>query len=157
MCNVPSTYLPSYITLSSGSSVFGLITVKGGWGKQDWVAAAAAVVSVMSDSVRPQRQQPTRLPCPWDSRGKNTGVGCHFLLECMKVKSENEVAQLCPTRSDPMDCSPPGSSIHGMFQSRALGVPLSINCPTHLFMFSHSLCGCKHDKDVGSQSSRLLI
>ena len=87
----------------------------------------------------------------------NTGVGCHFLLECMKVKSENEVAQLCPTRSDPMDCSPPGSSIHGMFQARALGVPLSINCPTHLFMFSHSLCGCKHDKDVGSQSSRLLI
>ena len=60
-------------------------------------AAAAAVISVMSDSVRPHRQQPTRLPCPWDSPGKNTGVGCHFLLQCMKVKSESEVAQLCLT------------------------------------------------------------
>ena len=56
----------------------------------------------MSDSVRPQRQQPTRLPCPWDSPAKNTGVGCHFLLQCMKVKSESEVAQLCPTLIDPM-------------------------------------------------------
>ena len=58
----------------------------------------------------------TRLPCPWDSPGKNTGVGCHFLLQCMKVKSESEVAQSCPTLSDPMDCSLPGSSIHGIFQ-----------------------------------------
>ena len=66
----------------------------------------------MSDSVRPHRRQPTRLPHPWDSPGKNTGVGCHFLLQCMKVKSESEVAQLCPTLSDPMDCSLPGSSIH---------------------------------------------
>ena len=74
----------------------------------------------MSDSVRPHRQQPTRLPCPWDSPGKNTGVGCHFLLQCMKVKSETEVAQSCPTLSDPMDCSPPGSSIHGIFQARVL-------------------------------------
>ena len=62
----------------------------------------------MSDSVRPHRRQPTRLPHPWDSPGKNTGVGCHFLLQCMKVKSENEVAQSCPTLSDPMDYSPPG-------------------------------------------------
>ena len=62
----------------------------------------------------PERQ-PTRLPCPWDSPGKNTGVGCHFLLQCMKVKSESEVAQLCPTFSDPMDCSLPGSSVHGIF------------------------------------------
>ena len=68
----------------------------------------------MSDSVRPQRRQPTRLPSPWDSPGKNTGVGCHFLLQCMKVKSESEVAQSCPTPSDPMDCSLPGSSIHGI-------------------------------------------
>ena len=60
------------------------------------------------------------LPRPWDSPGKNTGVGCHFLLQCMKVKSESEVAQLCPTLSDPMDCSPPGSSIHGIFQARVL-------------------------------------
>ena len=64
--------------------------------------------------------QPTRLPCPWDSPGKNTGVGCHFLLQCMKVKSESEVAQLCPVLSDPMDCSPPGSSVHGILQARVL-------------------------------------
>ena len=74
----------------------------------------------MSNSVRPQRRQPTRLPCPWDSPGKNTGVGCHFLLQCMKAKSESEVAQSCPTLSDPMDCSPPGSSVHGIFQARVL-------------------------------------
>ena len=59
-------------------------------------------------------------PCPWDSPGKNTGVGCHFLLQCMKVKSESEVAQSCPTLSDPMDCSLPGSSVHGIFQARVL-------------------------------------
>ena len=74
----------------------------------------------MSDSVRPHRWQPTRLPCPWDSPRKNTGVGCHFLLQCMKVKSESEVAQWYPTLSDPMDCSPPGSSTHGIFQARVL-------------------------------------
>ena len=74
----------------------------------------------MSDSVLPQRRQPTRLRRPWDSPGKNTGVGCHFLLQCMKVKSESEVAQSCPTLSDPMDCSPPGSSVHGIFQARVL-------------------------------------
>ena len=133
----------------------------------------------MSDSVRPHRRQPTRLPRPWDSPGKNTGVGCHFLLQCMKVKSKSEVAQSCPTfttpwtaahqappsmgfsrqeywngvplpsnphhihtiglgskmdemkserevtqscptLSDPMDYSLPGSSIHGIFQARVL-------------------------------------
>ena len=74
----------------------------------------------MSDSVRPNRRQPTRLPCPWDSPGKNTGVGCHFLLQCMKVKSESEVAQSCLTSSDPMDCSLPGPSVHGIFQARVL-------------------------------------
>ena len=74
----------------------------------------------MSDSVQPHRQQPTRLPHPWDSSGKNTGVGCHFLLQCMKVKSQSEVAQLCPTLSDPMDCSLTGSSVHGIFQARVL-------------------------------------
>ena len=78
------------------------------------------ITSVVSDSVQPQRRQPTRLPCPWDSPDKNTGVGCHFLLQCMKVKSESEVAQSCPTPSDPMDCSRPGSSIHGIFQARVL-------------------------------------
>ena len=70
--------------------------------------------------MRPQRRQPTRLPHPWDSLGKNTGMGCHFLLQCMKVKSESEVAQSCPTLSNPMDCSPPGSSVHGIFQARVL-------------------------------------
>ena len=63
---------------------------------------------------------PTRLPCPWDSSGKNTGVGCQFLLQCMKVKSESEVAQWCLTLHDPMDCSIPGSSIHEIFQARVL-------------------------------------
>ena len=66
------------------------------------------------------RRQPTRLPRPWDSPGKNTGVGCHFLLQCMKGKSESEVAQSCPTPGDPMDCSPSGSSVHGIFQARVL-------------------------------------
>ena len=76
--------------------------------------------SVVSKSVQPHRRQPTRLPRPWDSPGKNTGVGCHFLLQCMKVKSVCEVAQSCPTLSDPMDCSLPGSSIRGIFQARVL-------------------------------------
>ena len=57
---------------------------------------------------------------PWDSPGKNTGVSCHFLLQCRKVKSESEVTQSCPTLSDPMGCSPPGSSVHGIFQARVL-------------------------------------
>ena len=74
----------------------------------------------MSDSVQPHRRQPNRLPHPWDSPGKNTGVSCHFLLQCMKVKSESEVAQSCLTLSDPMGCSLPGSSIHGIFQARVL-------------------------------------
>ena len=76
----------------------------------------------MSDSVRPHRRKPTRLPRPWDSPGKNTGVGCHFLLQCMKVKSESEVAQSCQTLSDPMDCSLLGSSVHGIFQARGIFV-----------------------------------
>ena len=59
-------------------------------------------------------------PCPRDSPGKNTGVGCHFLLQRMIVKSESEVAQSCPALGDPMDCSPPGSSVHGIFQARVL-------------------------------------
>jgi len=74
----------------------------------------------MSDSVRPHRQQPTRLPHPWDSPGKNTGVDCHFLLQCMKVKSESEVIHSYPTLRDPMDCSLPGSSVRGIFQARVL-------------------------------------
>ena len=78
------------------------------------------VTSVVSDSVQPHRQQPTRVPRPGDSPGKNTGVACHCLLQCVKVKSESEVAQSCLTLSDPMDCSPPGLSIHGIFQARVL-------------------------------------
>ena len=74
----------------------------------------------MSDSVGPHRRQPTRLPHPWDSPGKNTGVGCHFLLQCMKVKSESEVTQSYLILSNPMDCSPPGSPIHRIFQARVL-------------------------------------
>ena len=74
----------------------------------------------MSDSVQPHKQQPTGLPHPWDSPGKNTGVGCDFLLQCMKMKSECEIAQLCPTLSDPMDCNLPGSSGRGIFQARVL-------------------------------------
>ena len=96
------------------------------------------LLRVVSDSVRPHRRQPTRLPCPWDSPGKNTGVGCHFLLQCMKVKSESEVAQLCPTLSDPMDCSLPGSFIHGSFQARVLewvAIAFSITISWSLFRF----------------------
>ena len=74
----------------------------------------------MSDSVRPHRRQPTRLPHLRNSPGKNTGVGCHFLLQCMKVKSEREVAQSCPTPRDPIDCSLPGSSVHAICQARVL-------------------------------------
>ena len=83
----------------------------------------------MSDSVRPHRRQPTRLPRPWDSPGKNTGVGCHFLLQYMKEKSENEVAQSSRTLSDPMDCSLPGSSVHGIFQARVLEWVSLASCP----------------------------
>ena len=83
-------------------------------------AAAAEVTSLVSDSVRRHRQQPNRLLCPWDSPGKNTGMGCHFLLQCRKVKSESEVTQSCPTLRNPMNCSLPGSSVHGILQARVL-------------------------------------
>ena len=92
------------------------------------------VTLVVSDSVRPHRRQPTRLPLSWDSPGKNTGVGCHFLLQCMKVKSESKVNQSCPTLSEPMDCSLPGSSIHGIFQARVL--------EWVAVAFSDALCCC---------------
>ena len=76
--------------------------------------------SVMSNPQRPHGLQPSRLLRPWDFPGRSTGVGCHFLLQWMKVKSQSEVAQSCPTLSDPMDCSLPGSSVHGIFQARVL-------------------------------------
>ena len=80
----------------------------------------ATAAAANSDSVWPHRWQSTRFPHPWVSPGKNTGVGCHFLLGCMKVKSESEVGQSCPTLSDSLDCSLPGSSVHGVFQARQL-------------------------------------
>ena len=100
--------------------------------------------------MRPHRRQPTRLPCPWDSPGKNTGAGCHFLLQCMKVKSESEVAQSCPTVRDPMDCSLPGSSVHGIFQARVLewvAIAFSTDWTTHAFfpvISKRGLCGSLH-------------
>ena len=90
------------------------------WLKSTCCCCCCWVASVVSDSVRPHRRQPTRLPRPWDSPGKNTGVGCHFLLQWMKVKSESEVASHVCLLANPMDCSLPGSSIHGSFQARVL-------------------------------------
>ena len=83
-----------------------------------WAAAAKSLQSC--PTVWPHRQEPSRFPRPLDSPDKNTGVGCHFLLQCRKVKSENEVTQSCLTLRDPMDRSQPGSSIHGIFQARVL-------------------------------------
>ena len=104
----------------------------------------------------------TRLCHPWDSPGKNTGVGRHLLLQCMKVKSESEVAQLCPTLSDPMDCSPPGSSVHGTFQAKAVergaialppqphlnGNFLSKMCSSDLNVSDTSTLGSRHFLDL---------
>ena len=98
-------------------------------GQRSWVrkgvvhenaAAAAKSIQLCLTLCDPHRRQPSRLRLPWDSPDKNTGVGCHFLLQCMKVKGESEVTQSCPTLSDPMDCSLPGSSVHGIFQARVL-------------------------------------
>ena len=105
----------------------------------------------MSASVGPHRRQPTRLPRPWDSAGKNSGMGCHFLLQCMKVKSESEVTQSCLTLSDPMDCSPPGCSVHGIFQARVLDSILksrNITLPTKVrlvkvMVFPMVMYGCE--------------
>ena len=100
----------------------------------------------MSNSVRPHRRQPTRLPRPWDSPGKNTGVGCHFLVQGMKVKSESEVAQLCPTLSDLMDCSLPSSSVHGIFQAKVLewGAYSVTECKkrVYIYIYIYTLCMC---------------
>ena len=87
---------------------------------QSHKSCCCLVASVVSNSVQPHRRQPTRLPRPWDSPGKNNGVGCHFFLQCRKVKSESEDAQSYPTLRDPRDCSLPGSSVHGIFQARVL-------------------------------------
>ena len=111
-----------------GSSVHGIFQARVlEWGATAFsnlatATATAAAKSLQSCPTRCGRidGSPPRLPHPWDSPGKNTGVGCHFLLRCMKVKSESEVSQSCLTLSDPIDCSPPGSSIHGIFQARVL-------------------------------------
>ena len=107
-----------------------------------YICCCCCVTSVVSDSVWPHRRQPIRLPRPWDSPGKNTGVGCHCLLQCMKVKSESEVTQPCLTLSDPMDCSLPGSSVHGTFQARVLEwgaiafyICIHTHTHTHTFFF----------------------
>ena len=98
---------------------------KVGWGGMNWetgidVSCAAAAKSLQScPTLCDPRDGSHQAPLPWDSPGKNTGVGCHFPPQCMKGKSESEVAQSCPTLSDPMDCSPPGSPVSGIFQARA--------------------------------------
>ena len=106
--------------------------------------AAAAAKSLQScPTLRLHRQQPTRLPHPWDSPGKNTGAGCHFLLQCMNVKSKSEVAQSCPTLRDPMDCSLPGSSIHGIFQAGVLewgAIAFSLLMPSIFILPAHTIC-----------------
>ena len=116
-------------------------------------AAATAKLLQSCPTLQPHRRQPTSLSRPWDSPGKNTGVGCHFLLQCMKVKSESEVTQSCPTLSDPMDCSPPGSSIHGIFQARVLewgAIAFSAVCVytsiiyTYIYIFSLYVYCPKH-------------
>ena len=112
----------------------------------------------MSDSERSYRQQPSRLPRPWDSPGKNTGVGCRFLLQCVKVKSESEVTQSCPTPSDPMDCSLPSYSIHGIFQARLhhLGSPIRtiVLSVARLPWWLSSMEPASNAGDVGSSLSQ---
>ena len=102
------------------------------WNGRQHCCCCCCIAAVVSDSKRPHGPQPTRLPRPWDSPGKNTGVGCHFLLQCMKVKSESEVAQPCPTLCDPMDRSPSGSPVHGILQARVLewgAISFSVTVP----------------------------
>ena len=95
----------------------------------------------MSDSVGLPRRQPTRLLHPWDSPGKNTRVGCHFLFQCRKVKSESEVSQSCPTLPDPMDCRLRGSSVHGSFQARVLEwVAIAFSDSGCINLHSHQQC-----------------
>ena len=111
----------------------------------------------MSKSVCPHGRQPTSLPLPWDSPGKKTGVGFHFLLQCMKVKSESEVAQSCPTLSDPMDCSLPGSSVHGVFQARVLEwVAIAFSKRRMLNILNYSLLSRISPEGILGQS-RLFI
>ena len=102
----------------------------------------------MFDSVRPHGWQPTRLPSPWDSLGKNTGVGCHFLLQCMKVQSESEISQSCLTLSDPIDCSLPGSSVHGIFQARVLEWGVTTYLRLLIFLLAVLIPSCDSSSSV---------
>ena len=132
----------------------------------EWVAISFSNTCMHAKSLqscltlRPYGQQPTRLLCPQDSLGKNTGVGCHFLLQCMKVKSQSEVAQLCPTLRDPMDCSPPGSSVHGIFQARVLewgAIAFSNTCMhAKLLQSCPTLCHPMDSSPPGSSVHRIL-
>jgi hypothetical protein len=110
----------------------------------------------MSDSVQPHRRQPTRLPRPWDSPVKNTGVDCHFLLQCMKVKSESELAQSCPTLSSPMDFSLPGSSIHGIFQARVLQWGAIAFCHIWTSFRVKSTCGLGLEEGTAAAAAKSL-
>ena len=110
----------------------------------------------MADSVRPHRRKPTRVLCPWDSLGKNTGMSCHFLLQCMKVKSESEVSQLCPTLSDPMDCSTPGSSVHGSFSGLVSQLCTTLCNLMDLSLPGSSVQGDSPGKNIGLGYHALL-
>ena len=105
-----------------------------------YAAAAAKSLQSCPTLCDPIDGQPTRPRHPWDSPGKNTGVGCHFLLQCIKVKSESELAQSCPTLSDPMDCTLPGSSVHGIFQARVLEWGAIAFSPAYVYSLTISLC-----------------
>ena len=105
-----------------------------------YAAAAAKSLQSCPTLCDPIDGQPTRPRHPWDSPGKNTGMGCHFLLQCIKVKSESEVAQSCPTLSDPTDCTLPGSSVHGIFQARVLEWGAIAFSPAYVYSLTISLC-----------------
>ena len=114
-----------------------------------YCCCCCCVASVMSDSLESHRRQPTRLPQPWESPGKNTGVGCHFLLQCMKVKSESEVTQSCPSLHDFMDCSLLGFSIHGISQAR-------VQCATRYYFKSKKFLAWEWARCVWSEFCVLL-
>ena len=129
---------------------------RGHSGLRSHMHAAAAKSLQSCPTVRPPRRQPTGLPRPWGSPGQNTGVGCHFLLQCMKVKSESEVTQSCLTLSDPMDCSLPGSSVHGIFQARVLewgAIAFSDHNPKCLHIKQQS---CKYIKQNTERRNRQI-
>ena len=119
-------------------------------------AAAAKSLHSCPTLCDPRDGSPPRLPHPWDSPGKNTGVGCHCLLQCRKVKSESEGAQSCPTLSNAMDCSLPGSSVHRIFQARVLEWGASAFCfgfwPQGMWDISSPTRDQTHTPCIGRQS-----